>query len=230
LNCLKKELTKKRQIEEKYSYEFDVKTHYYISCLLIRLFLKIFGRYKRIGAEHVPKTGGVIIASNHVAYVDPPFIGSVCPRELFYLAKAELFSNAIFGWLIKKYNAIPITRGAFDRRAIIQAVKLLKEGKALLLFPEGTRSREGNFLEPKLGIGMIAREAGVPIVPAYISNSGDLINCILRRKRLIIGFDTPVRENWFNQVPKSKEGYKIIGQEIMNRIGMLKDKIEIERF
>jgi 1-acyl-sn-glycerol-3-phosphate acyltransferase len=207
-----------------------VRTHYYIGCLVIDLILKIFWRFRKFGTEHIPQTGGVIIASNHVAYVDPPFVGAACPRELFYLAKVELFSNALFGWLIRKYNAIPIVRGAFDRRAINRAVELLKEGKALLLFPEGTRSKDGDFLEPKLGIGMIALEAGVPVVPAYISNSSRLLYSFLRRKRLIIGFDSPIGRSWLDEVPKNKEGYKNIGQEIMRRIGMLKEKIEKENF
>ena len=207
-----------------------MRTHYYIICLLVRIGLKIFWRYKRIGAKHIPMTGGVIIAANHAAYVDPPFIGSVCPRELFYLAKAELFSNALFGKLLRKVNAIPINRGVFDRKAITQAIRLLKEGKALLFFPEGTRSRDGNFLEPKLGLGMIAREAGVPIIPAYISNSSNLLSSLLKRRRMIIGFDAPISKDWLVLVPKSKDGYKIIGQEIMNHIGNLKVKIEKERF
>ena len=207
-----------------------MKTHYYFACVSIKLILRIFWRYKRIGAEHVPKSGGVIIASNHVAYVDPPFLGAVAPRELFYLAKAELFSNALFGWLLDKCNTIPIARGAFDRRAIRRAVELLKDGKALMLFPEGTRSRSGRFLEPKLGVGKIALEAGVPIVPAYIHNSGSLFASLLKRKRLVIGFDTPITRTSLERLPKDKEGYKIIGQEIMKRIGILKEKIEMQRF
>ena len=207
-----------------------MKTHYYFACISIKLILKIFWRYKRIGVEHVPKSGGVIIASNHVAYVDPPFLGAVAPRELFYLAKAELFSNALFGWLLDKCNTIPIARGAFDRRAIRRAVELLKDGKALLLFPEGTRSRSGRFLEPKLGVGKIALEAGVPIVPAYIHNSGSLFASLLKRKRLVIGFDTPITRTSLERLPKDKEGYKIIGQEIMKRIGILKEKMEMQRF
>ena len=207
-----------------------MKTHYYLSCISIKIILKIFWRYKRIGAEHVPKSGGVIIASNHVAYVDPPFLGAVAPRELFYLAKAELFSNALFGWLLDKCNTIPIARGAFDRRAILRAVELLKEGKALLLFPEGTRSRSGRFLEPKLGVGKIALEAGVPVVPAYIHNSGTLLGSLLRRKRVIIEFGRPIETPSLESLPKDREGYKRIGQEIMRRIGMLKEKIEMQRF
>ena len=178
----------------------------------------------------MPRSGGVIVASNHVAYVDPPFVGAVAPREFFYLAKAELFSNPLFGWLIKKYNAIPIARGAFDRRAILRAVELLKEGKVLLLFPEGTRNRGERFLEPKLGIGKIALEAGVPIVPAYIHNSGGLFASFFKRKRLIIGFDIPISRTSLERLPKDKEGYRAIGQEIMQRIGMLKEKIEMQRF
>ena len=207
-----------------------MRTHYYIACLIIKLILKIFWRFKRIGAEHIPESGGVIIASNHVAYVDPPFLGAVTPRELFYLAKAELFSNALFGWLIGKYNAIPVTRGTFDRKAITRAVNLLKEGKALLLFPEGTRSRDGKFLEPKLGLGKIALEAGVPIIPAYIHNSGKLLASFLRRKRLVIGFEAPIRRSFLERLPKDKEGYRSIGQEIMKKIGMLKEKIEKQEF
>jgi 1-acyl-sn-glycerol-3-phosphate acyltransferase len=178
----------------------------------------------------MPKTGGMIIASNHVAYVDPPFLGAAAPRELFYLAKAELFSNALFGWLIKKYNAIPVTRGAFDRRAIARAVELLREGKALLFFPEGTRSRDGRFLEPKLGVGKIALEAGVPIIPAYIHNSGSLFTSFLKRKRLVIGFDAPIKRNFLEKLPKDKEGYKSIGQEIMKKISVIKEKIEKYNF
>ena len=203
-----------------------MRTHYYIGCLVINLILKFFWRSKRIGAEHIPKTGGVIIAYNHVAYVDPPFLGAASPRELFYLAKAELFSNALFGWLIKKYNAIPVARGAFDRKAIYRAVELLREGKALLLFPEGTRSRDGEFLEPKLGIGKIALEAGVPIVPAYIHNSGNLFTSFLKRKRLIIEFDVPIRRSLVEKLPKDKGGYRSIGQEIMKKIGKIKERIE----
>lgn len=207
-----------------------MRTHYYFACIIIRLILKIFWRYKRIGAEHVPKSGGVIIASNHAAYVDPPFVGGVAPREFSYLAKAELFSNALFGWLIKKYNAIPIARGAFDRKAILRAVELLKLGKALLLFPEGTRNRGDKFLEPKLGVGKIALEAGVPIVPAYIHNSGALFSSLLGRKRIIIGFGRPIGTRALENLPKDREGYRSIGQEIMKQIGMLKEKIEIQRF
>lgn len=207
-----------------------MRTHYFLGWAIINLMLRILWRFKKGGQEFIPKKGGVIIASNHAAYVDPPFVGAASSRELYYLAKKELFHNGIFGWLIRKYNAFPVSRGSFDRKAISRAVELLKQGKALLLFPEGTRSRDGNFLEPKLGVGKIAKEAGVPIVPAYIGNSGDLLKTFLKRKRLRIGFGLPIPTSWLDKIPKDKEGYKKIGQEIMSRIKMIKEKVENDDF
>jgi 1-acyl-sn-glycerol-3-phosphate acyltransferase len=207
-----------------------VRTHYFLASIIIRSTLKIFWRYKRVGAEFVPKSGGVIIASNHKAYVDPPFVGGVAPRELFYLAKAELFSNALFGWLIRKFNSIPITRGAFDRRAISTAVELLKQGKGLLLFPEGTRNKGEGFLEPKLGVGKIALEAGVPIVPAYIHNSSNLLACFLGKGRVVIAFGEPIGSDFLKELPADKTGYKKIGEEIIKRIQLLKEKVQERKY
>jgi 1-acyl-sn-glycerol-3-phosphate acyltransferase len=207
-----------------------VRTHYFLGWALINLMLRILWRFRKGGTDLIPKKGGVIIASNHAAYVDPPFVGAASPRELSYLAKRELFNNGLFGWLIRKYNAFPITRGSFDRKGMSQAMKLLKERKALLLFPEGTRSKDGNLMEPKLGVGKIAVEAGVPIVPAYIGNSKDLLSTFLRREKLVIVFGSPILKSWLDKIPKDKEGYKRIGQEIMCRIRMLKEKAENDDF
>jgi 1-acyl-sn-glycerol-3-phosphate acyltransferase len=192
--------------------------------------LRILLRFRKKGAELIPQKGGMIIASNHSAYVDPPFVGAASPRELHYLAKSELFKNGLFGWLIRKYNAFPITRRAFDRKGMSKAMELLKEKKALLLFPEGTRSRDGNLKEPKLGAGKIALEAGVPIVPAYISNSKDLLFTFLKRKKLVILFGSPILKSWLDKISRDKEGYKRVGQEIMCRIKRLKEKVENDDF
>lgn len=214
----------------RYPQDLDMRTHYFLGCVLINLMLRILWRFRKVGAEFIPQKGGVIIASNHAAYVDPPFLGAVSSRELYYLTKSELFNNGLFGWLLRKYNAFPITRGSFDRKGISQAAELLKQGKALLLFPEGTRSRDGNFLEPKLGVGKIAKEAGVPIVPAYIANSKDLLMTFLKRKKLVILFGSPILKSWLEKIPKDRAGYKRIGQEIMCRIKMLKEKVENDDF
>jgi 1-acyl-sn-glycerol-3-phosphate acyltransferase len=192
--------------------------------------LRIFWRFRKKGTEFIPQKGGVIIASNHAAYVDPPFVGAASPRELHYLAKSELFDNGLLGWLIRKYNAFPVSRGSFDRKAISKATELLSGKKALLLFPEGTRSRDGNLLEPKLGVGKIALEAGVPVVPAYIAGSKDLLSTFPKRKKLVILFGSPILKSWIDKIPKNREGYKRIGQEIMSQIKILKEKVENDDF
>ncbi len=186
--------------------------------------MKVFFRFKKTGEEFVPRNGGVIIASNHTAYIDPPLLGIALPREVYFLAKKELFRNRFFGWLIAKFNAFPISRGEYDRRGLKRSVELLKEGKALVLFPEGGRSQNGELKKPRPGIGKIALEAAVPIVPAYISNSGNLIQSILKGKSIGVSFGNPVEPAWLKKVPGNKEGYRLIGQEIMRRIRILKEE------
>jgi 1-acyl-sn-glycerol-3-phosphate acyltransferase len=178
-----------------------------------------------MGDEFIPRNGGVIIASNHTAYIDPPLVGMASPRELYYLAKKELFKIKVFGWFIKKLNAIPISRGEYDRKGLKRSVELLKQGKALVLFPEGRRSKNGKLQEPRPGIGKIALEAEVPIVPAYVSNSRNLIQSIIKGKSIGVCFGTPVDPRWLSKVPRNKEGYRLVGQEIMRRINILKEDL-----
>jgi 1-acyl-sn-glycerol-3-phosphate acyltransferase len=203
-----------------------MKSYYYLCCKAGYFLLKVFFRFKKTGVEFVPRNGGVIIASNHTAYIDPPLLGIASPREVYFLAKKELFRNRLFGWLIAKLNAFPISRGEYDRRGLKRSVELLKEGKALVLFPEGGRSQNGELKKPRPGIGKIALEAAVPIVPAYISNSGNLIQSILKGKSIGVSFGNPVEPAWLKKIPGNKEGYRLIGQEIMRRINILKEGLK----
>lgn len=184
--------------------------------------MKVFLRFKKHGEEHLPRNGGVIIASNHTAYIDPPLLGMASPRELFFLAKKELFRNRLFGWFLSKFNAVPISRGGYDRKGLENSVRLLKEGKALVLFPEGTRSRNGKLKEARPGVGKIVLEADVPIVPAYIHNSRNLIQALLKGENIGVSFGSPINPAWLKRIPKNKEGYRLICQEIMRRIRILK--------
>lgn len=131
-------------------------------------FFTIFFRFKIIDAQNVPVNGGVIIAANHISLWDPPVLSAACNRSINFMAKEELFSVAIFKWLITKLKAFPVRRGTADRTAIRYAITLLKNGEILGAFPEGTRSRTGELGKPEPGIAMIALKAGVPIIPAAI--------------------------------------------------------------
>jgi len=125
------------------------------------------------GLQNIPKEGGFIIASNHASYLDPPFLGVSCTmRSVGYMAKAELFSNPLFGAFIRFLGAIPIRRGAADRNMFKTFGEALRQRKlGLIVFPEGTRSADGALGAPRRGIGALCREAGVPVVPAYIRGS-----------------------------------------------------------
>lgn len=123
------------------------------------------------GAEHVPPSGPALIVSNHQSILDPPLIGGATRRRIYFLAKAELFRIPVFGWLIRALHARPVRREGSDPRALKTAARLLTEGKALLVFPEGTRSRDGRLGEGKPGVGMLAVTSGAPVVPAYVSGT-----------------------------------------------------------
>lgn len=121
-----------------------------------------------VGAENLPKTGGAIIASNHISLWDPPLLGTALPRPIHFMAKQELFENPVLAWVIKQLNAFPVQRGSADRVAIRKALALLEQQKIVGIFPEGTRSKTGELGMPEPGMALIAAKAGVPIVPTAI--------------------------------------------------------------
>jgi 1-acyl-sn-glycerol-3-phosphate acyltransferase len=129
-------------------------------------------RLRGEGAEHVPSAGPVLIASNHASVLDPALVGVATARELTFLAKAELFDIPLFGGFIRRLNAHPVRREGSDAAALRTALRLLEEGRALLVFPEGTRSEDGQLGPGKPGVGMLAVLSGAPVVPAYIDGSG----------------------------------------------------------
>lgn len=135
--------------------------------ILPRLF-RLLCRCKVSGQENIPKSGGVIIAANHISNWDPPVVASFVPRHVHFMAKQELFEVPVFGWVIRKMHAFPVRRGTADRTAIKTAIRLLEEGHCLGLFPEGTRSKDGALQKAEPGLALIAMKAGVPVVPAVI--------------------------------------------------------------
>ena len=123
------------------------------------------------GWQNVPQKGAYILASNHISNLDPPILGISTPRRLHFMAKIELFKHPLVGWWLKKLWAFPIKRGEGDFGALKKALKLLKEGYPVLLFPEGTRRLDGKPLPPQAGAGLLSIKSQVPIVPVYIKGS-----------------------------------------------------------
>jgi 1-acyl-sn-glycerol-3-phosphate acyltransferase len=207
-----------------------VRSHYRISWEFLRLIERLLFGMRIFGDERVPLEGGVIVASNHISYNDPPMVGSAVPRELHFLAKEELFRNPVFGALIRSYNAMPVKRAAGDVGALRKAVRLLKEGKAMIMFPEGTRSLSGKFLKPKPGVGMIASMAGVPVVPAYVAGTNHLGAAFWRKRPVVVRFGEPIYPaDIRSRCGSDKEAYMAISAEAMERIIELAEEDREER-
>ncbi len=142
-------------------------------------------RWEVYGRENIPNTGPFLLACNHVSFLDPPLFGAASPRALHYFARNTLFVGAL-GKLIRAYNAIPLDRdGGNDIAAFRQVFSILKNDGGLLVFPEGTRSPDGKLQEAKAGIGMIAARAGVPVIPARVFGTYEMLSRHMKRPDLL---------------------------------------------
>ena len=157
-------------MEEKHYSELGYKVFF-----KLKPFLKKILRIHVKGLENFPKESGFIIASNHRSHLDPPVINIISPFPVMFLAKAELFKIPVFGWFIKRAGAIPIEREKKGvNKSLIKALKLLKQGYTIGVFPEGTRAKPKQFLNPKAGIGLLISKANVPVIPVRIEGTDDV--------------------------------------------------------
>ena len=171
------------------------------------------------GLEHLPRSGPLIVACNHISFWDPPLVGSSVPRVIHFVAKAELFENRFFGGLISRYNAIPIHRGARARGGLRGAEDVLAKGGSVLIFPEGTRSKGPGFLPPKAGITRLAAATRSPIVPARITGSRQIRRSMLRQVLVRIVFGAPMMPPMGDEV--TAEGGRAFARRVMDAIGAL---------
>lgn len=141
---------------------------YHFSRRLLRVFLTIFGRLKSEGLQNVPKSGPVILAPNHISYLDPPAVGAALMRVVHYMAKEELFESKFLNAWMRAIGTFPVKRGSADRKAIKQALDYLAQGEVICVFPEGKRSEDGKLGEPEMGLGMFAIKSRAPVVPVAV--------------------------------------------------------------
>lgn len=182
---------------------------------LVWYLLKPFYRMEVHGTEHIPEDGPVIICSNHISNFDPPIVGGAATRDIHFLAKAELFKGKFFNYFFRKLNAVPIKRGTNDRQALREALTLLKEGKVLGLFPEGTRSKSGELGEGLSGIGFFALRSDAIVVPCVIIGPYKI------GRKLKIVFGSPVE---ITSLRESKASAKEATEKIMTEISNLQKK------
>jgi 1-acyl-sn-glycerol-3-phosphate acyltransferase len=142
-------------------------TVYDIAKAALQAFARLTFRYRVIGAEKVPRTGGLLVVANHISNLDPPLLGIGVPRPVSYMAKKELFAMPILKQLLPHLNAFPVDRQAGGTAALRASLRMLKEGRCVGMFPEGGRNVTGTN-EEKAGAAFLAAASGVPIVPAAI--------------------------------------------------------------
>ena len=144
---------------------------WYVARLLAQFVFLLAFRVRVFGQRNVPRTGGVLLVSNHQSYLDPVLLGLGVGRPVSYMARRSLFRNRPFGWLISALNAFPVTRGGRDIGALRAAVNRLKAGGCLVVFAEGTRTTDGTIGKLMPGLLTIAGRAEAPIVPVMIEGA-----------------------------------------------------------
>jgi 1-acyl-sn-glycerol-3-phosphate acyltransferase len=141
-----------------------------LRAMLVPFFLVYF-RLQRIGREHLPRSGPLLLASNHRSFLDPFVIGTMVRRPVYYMAKRELFEKRWQAWILNALGAFPVDRGAGDSDAMATARTILERGDCVVVFPEGTRVRPGPLGEPRRGVGRLALETGAPVAPVAVIGS-----------------------------------------------------------
>ena len=191
---------------------------------LVAVLLRLFLRVEAKNRGHVPLGGPVLLVANHSSLLDPPLIGVVAPRHLWFLAKAELFRIPLFGPLLWRLNARPLRREGSDPGALRAALRVLEEDGALLIFPEGTRGPEGTLRPAKAGAGMLAVRSGAPVVPVYVSGSGRVWpkgRRLFRPGKVTVTFGAPLR--FGERAGDRRAQYETASREMMAAIARLRD-------
>jgi cytidylate kinase len=200
--------------------------YYRISHAAVRFIFRAFFGLSVSGIEHARFRENFIFASNHLSYADPLVVGCALDREVLFLAKKELFRNRIFASLIRAYHAIPVDREEIERKTMRRILEMLGTGRSILMFPEGTRSRNGEIKEFKPGLGFTALNAGVSVVPVYVTGSNRLRDCLLRRARLVVKIGPPIRVRKDFASGDRKTDYRTLAAMAQHELRMLQDEAE----
>jgi 1-acyl-sn-glycerol-3-phosphate acyltransferase len=185
---------------------------------------RLFFRYRAIGHEHIPKEGGVLVAANHASFLDIPLLGCGIPRRVAFLGREDLFPvpglNRILQWL----GWIPIRHDRLSRAGFARAVQLIKKGHVVVIYPEGTRTRDGHLRAGKPGIGTIVAETGCPVVPAYIKGTYEALpidSFRLRFHPVEVTYGKPIDFSADAQHLAGKEFYRHVTRAVMAHIAEL---------
>lgn len=189
---------------------------YRASRAILGLLIRLWFRFEVVGAEHLPRTGPVVVCANHRSYWDPPVLGCAVPRKVYFMAKEELFRIPLFKVWLRAVGAFPVRRHGVDRSSLRRALALLEAGEVVAVFPEGRRVRDGNG-EVHAGAALLAVNAGAPVVPVAIA--GDLRP--RSRLRVVIGEPVDLRAHGAEGHRRGRDLQQVVQTAIMGRIRAL---------
>ena len=194
---------------------------YWCRTRLMHLLVRTFGRYRLVGRERTPPHGALLVVSNHLNNADPPLIASAVPRTVHFMAKQELFDKRPWGTFIRLFGAFPVRRFEADMQALREAQRILREGGAVGMFPEGHRSHGKGLQQPYPGTALIALRSGATILPVGITGTeaitGPLV--LTRKPPITVVIGAPFTLPHTGRI--TGEAVRAASDEIMRRIAAL---------
>ncbi len=201
-----------------------MKPLYRFAHFLITAVLKSLFQFRVYGRENL-RPGRAIIAANHQSFLDPPVVGVSIPEEICYLAREDLFAFGPFRWLCVRFNTIMIKKRRAHRSALKSVLGKLAQGKKVLVFPEGTRSYDGQLQAPEHGISLLAHESRAPVIPAYVSGTYQVLprgRPTIRLHPISVSFGRPLHFDEFSLRDGPRQAYEMFSQQVMDAIARLK--------
>lgn len=208
---------------------------YRIGWTLFRAVYATYFRWRVFGAEQVPLEGGVILASNHASFLDPPLVGSGIKRDINYLARESLFRFPGIGALLRSWNAVPVDRDGGGAKGLKTILDRLLNGNGIILFPEGTRTKDGKLLPARSGIGLTVIKSTAPVVPVRVFGTFEAYgrnHKFPRPRRIAVKYGHPMNFEILRAEAKTcdkarlKEIYQQVADEIMAAIAGLEPKAD----
>src|SRR6266550_7092904 len=197
---------------------------YFLGWCCFRALFKFYFRWRVYHPGRVPETGPVILAANHTSFIDPPLVGAGLRRDINYLARESLFRFPVIGALLRSWNSVPVDREGGGARGLKAILDRLLDGGAIILFPEGTRTRDGKLQPARSGIGLTVIKSDAPLVPVRVFGTFEAYGRQMRLprpRRVAVKYGQPMR---FEQLraearvcakSRLKEIYQQVADEIL---------------
>jgi 1-acyl-sn-glycerol-3-phosphate acyltransferase len=197
--------------------------YYWLGYHFSRLLAQLFFGFRIINRERAIQTGPVILAMNHQSFFDPPLAGNACDRPIYFLAKKSLMNVPVLGWLLPKLNVIPVNLEG-DRSALKALIRILGAGECALVFPEGSRTPDGNLQPAAPGLGLLIAKTRAPVVPMRIFGAFDawpIDGKIHLGRKITIVVGEPIFFSDADLGPGRKDLYVRLSQRVMDAIAAL---------